>query len=213
MTPASRNSSAPPTVSCTAVGGASEAGRVAAPMTTMLALPAAGSTCSSLLTASCSAVRSFASSVRVCTLSTVCPGSAASARSVMRRLACATSSRSACGCVASGSLPSPESRAANATNCWAARSASRCACSGVSPVPEILMMLPSAAAAATRSRSSPTPSAPPPPDRASSAATRSSTTELVAICAWVISSRSCHAPGSSTDADVVYRGGNSREPP
>ncbi len=180
MTVSRRNSSAPATVSCVLVGGASPAGRAAGPMTTMLALPAAGSAWSSLLMASWSAVRSFASSVRVCTLSTVCPGSAASASSVMRRLVCTTICRSASGrAAASGSVLSPAIRAANATNCRATWSESRCARSGVSAVPEILMMFPSAAWALTRSRSS----LPLTPVQPSVAAARSTTTELLAISA------------------------------
>ena len=100
--------------------------------------------------ASCSEVRSFSSSVRACTLSTVCPGSAASARSVMRRLVSTTFCRSASGpAAASGSVLSPAIRAANVTNCWATWSESCCARSGVSAVPEILMMFPSAALALT----------------------------------------------------------------
>lgn len=199
MTASRKNSSAPATMSWILVGGASPAGRVAGPMTTMLAWVAAGSVWSSLLMASCSAVRSFESSVRVCTLSTVCPGPASSASSVMRRLVCTTICRSASGAAASGSVLSPVICAAKVTNCWATWSESRCARSGVSAVPEILMMFPSAALALTRSRSS----LPLTPGRSSVAATRSSTTELVAISAWVTSSRSSHAPGSSTDADVV----------
>ncbi|CAM5678968.1 hypothetical protein SPURM210S_02570 [Streptomyces purpurascens] len=70
-------------------------------------------------------------------------------------------------------------------------------------------MFPSAAWALTRSRSS----LPLTPVQPSVAAARSTTTELLAISVWVSSSRSSHAPGSSTDADVVYRGGNSREVP
>lgn len=70
-------------------------------------------------------------------------------------------------------------------------------------------MLPSAAWALTRSRRS----RPSTPSQWSVAAARSTTTELVAISVCVSSARSSHAPGSSTDADVVYRGGNSSETP
>ncbi len=75
----------------------------------------------------------------------------------------------------------------------------RCAPSGVSSVPEISMMFPSVTSTSTRSRSSP----PSIPGRPSVAAARSTTAELVAISAWVTSSRSSHCPDSSTDADVV----------
>lgn len=199
MTVSRKNSSAPATMSCIRVGGASPAGRAAGPMTTMLACSAAGSARSSLSMASCSAVRSFSSSVRVCTLSTLCPGPAASASSVMRRLVCTTVCRSASGAAASASVLSPAIRAANVTNCWATWSESCCARLGVSAVPEILMMFPSAVVALTRSRSS----RPLTPVQPSLAAARSTTTELVAISAWVNSSRSSHAPGSRTDAEVV----------
>lgn len=179
-------------------------------MTTMPALLVAGSASSSFCMASSSAVRRFASAVRACTLSTVCPGSAALDRSVIRRLVSSTCSRSASGPVAaSESVLSPATRAAKVTNCWAERSASRWARSGVSAVPEILMMFPSAAAALTLSRRSP----PLTPCQWSAVATRSITTELVAISAWVSSSRSSHCPGSRTDADAVYCGGNSTEVP
>lgn len=150
MTASRKNSSAPATISCILVGAAAPVGRGAGPMTTMLALLVAGLASSSFFTASCSAVRSFSSSVRACTLSTVCPGSAALARSVMRRLVSATFFRSASVPVAaSGSVLPPAIRAAKVTNCWATWSESRCARSGVSAVPEILMMFPSAALALT----------------------------------------------------------------
>ncbi|OEV34355.1 hypothetical protein HS99_0036125 [Kitasatospora aureofaciens] len=194
-----KNNSAPAATSWVLVGGASPDGRGAEPMTTMLALLAAGSAWSSFLMASWSVVRSFSSSVRVCTLSTVCPGSAAAARSVMRRLACTTSCRSASGWAASGSALSPAMRPAKVTNCWATWSESCWARSGVSAVPEILMMFPSAAVALTLSRSE----LPLTPAQPSVAAARSTTTELVAISAWVSSSRSCHTPGSRTEADAV----------
>ncbi len=71
------------------------------------------------------------------------------------------------------------------------------------------MMFPSAAVALTRSCSLP----PPTPGQLSAAAARPTTTELFAISAWVSSSRSCQTPGSSTDAEAVYCGGNSREAP
>lgn len=178
MTASRKNSSAPPAMSCVLVGGASPVGRAAGPMTTMLALLAVGSAWSSLFMASCSEVRSFSRSVRVCTLSTVCPGSAASARSVMRRLVCTTICRRASSsAAASGSVLSSTIRAANVTNCWATWSESCCARSGVSAVPEILTMFPSAALALTRSRSS----RPLTPVQPSVTAARSTTTELVAI--------------------------------
>ncbi|BBJ45251.1 hypothetical protein SSPO_079690 [Streptomyces antimycoticus] len=165
-------------MNCVLVGAASPVGRAAGPMTTMLALLVVGSASSSFFTASCSAVRSFASSVRACTLSTVCPGSAASARSVMRRLVCTTIFRKSSGPAAdSGSVLSPASRAAKVMNCWATWSESCRARSGVSAVPEILMMFPSAALALTRSRSS----LPLTPGQPSVAAARPTTTELVAI--------------------------------
>lgn len=197
-------------MSCVLVGGASPVGRAADPMTTMLALLAAGPAWSSLVMASCSEVRSFSSSVRVCTPSTVCPGSAASARSVMWRFVCTTICCSASSCpAASGSVLSSTIRAAKVTNCRATSSESCCARFGVSAVPEILMMFPSAALAVTRSCSA----LPLTPCQWSVAAARSITTELVATSVWVSSSRSSHAPGSSTDADVVYRGGNRKEAP
>ncbi|PSK57114.1 hypothetical protein B0E38_02443 [Streptomyces sp. 111WW2] len=101
MTASTKNSSAPPPISCSRVGGASPAGRAAGPMTTMPARLFAGSASSSFCMASWSALRSFSSSVRAWTLSTVCPGSAALARSVMRRLVRVTCSRSASGPAAS----------------------------------------------------------------------------------------------------------------
>ncbi len=169
-------------------------------MTTMLALRAEGSAWSSLLMASCSVVRSFSSSVRACTPSTVCPGSAASASSVMRLLVCVTICCSASRCAAvSGSVLLSATRAANVTNCRATWSASRCARSGVSAVPEILMMFPSAVFALTWSRSSLLPT----PVQWSASAAASTTTELVAISCWVSSSRSSQAPGSRTDAEAV----------
>lgn len=61
------------------------------------------------------------------------------------------------------------------------------------------MMLPSVTSARTRLRSS----SPSTPSQPSSSAVRSVTTVLVAISAWVSSTRSSQAPGSSTDADVV----------
>lgn len=200
MTASRMNSSAPAPMSCILVGGAWLVGRAAGPMTTMPALLAAGSALSSFFMASASPVRSFSSSVRACTLSTVCPGSAALARSVMRWLVSATCCRSAPGPVAApGSVLSPAIRAANVTNCWATWSESRCARSGVSAVPEILMMFPSVALALTR----PSRSLPLTPVQPSAAAARSTTAELAAISAWVSSSRSSHCPGSSTDADAV----------
>ncbi len=188
------------------VGGASPVGLGAGPMTTMPALLVAGSASSSFFMASWSAVRNCSSSVRACTLSTVCPGSAASARSVMRRLVFVTCCRSASGpaapsvsLVAPVSPVSPAIRPANATNCRATWSVRRWARAGVSAVPEILMMLPSVAFALTSSRSSVRLTS----GRRSAAAARSTTVELVAISAWVSSSRSSHCPGSSTEADAV----------
>lgn len=182
------------------MGGASPVGRAAGPITTMPASPAVGSASSSFFMASCSVVRSFSSSVRACTLSTVCPGSAALASSVMRRLVRVTSCRSASGPAAvSGSVLPPAIRAANATNSWATWSESRWARSGVSAVPEILMMFPSAALARTWSRSSPGLT----PGRRSEAPTRSTTAELDAISAWVSSSRSSHWPCIRTEAVAV----------
>lgn len=108
-----KNSSAPPAISCHRVGGASPVGRGAGPMTTRPAFTAAGSASSSLFMASWSVVRSFSRSVRACTLSTVLPGSAASASSVIRLLVCATICRSAASCAAaSGSPLSPTTCAA-----------------------------------------------------------------------------------------------------
>ncbi len=160
--------------------------------------------------ASARVVRSFASSVRACTLSTVRPGSAESARSVMRRLVRTTCCRSASDSVAASEPAlSPAIRAAKETNCWATSSESRCARPGLSAVPEILMMFPSVASAPTRSRRS----MPSTPLQCSAAAARSTTSELVAISAWVSSSRCSHCPGRRTDADVVYLGGNSKEAP
>lgn len=185
-------------MSCILVGGASPVGRAAGPMTTMPALLVAGSASSSFVMASSSEVRSFSRAVRACTLSTVLPGSAALARSVIRRLVSTTCSRSASGAVAASVLP-PAIRAAKVTNSWATRSENCCARSGVSAVPEILMMFPSAALALTRSRSS----AALTPLQPSLSATGSTTDELVAMSTWVSSSRSSHCPGSSTDVDVV----------
>ncbi len=179
-------------------------------MTTRPALLLAGSVSSSFCIASCSAERSFSSSVRACTLSTVCPGSAASARSVMRWLVRVTCCRRASGPVAPpGPEVPPAICAAYATNCWAISSESRCARSGVSAVPEILTMLPSEILALTRSRSSLLPT----PLQRSVSAALSTTDELVAISTWVRSSRSSHCPGSRTEAVAVYRGGNSTETP
>lgn len=200
MTARRKDSRAPPTTSCVLVGGASLVGRGAGPITTMPALLAVGLASSSFFMASCSAVRIFSSSVRACTLSTVLPGSAALARSVMRRLASATFCRSASELVAASvSVLLPEIRAAKVTNSLAIWSESRCARSGVSAVPEMLMMFPSAALALTRFRRS----LPLTPFQPSAAAVRSTTAELVAICAWVSSSRSSHCPGSRTGADAV----------
>lgn len=196
-----KNSSAPPATSCVLVGGASPAGRAAAPMTTMFfASSSAGSACLMVVMASRSAVRSFSSSVRVCTLSTVSPGSVESASSLMRRLVSRTDFWSAASSSAApGSAVSFAIRVAYETNSPATWSESRCARSGDSAVPEILMMLPSVALAPTRSRRS----LPLTPAQPSLAAARSTTTELVATSVWVSSSRSSHVPGSSTDADVV----------
>lgn len=179
-------------------------------MTTMLALSVAGSASSSFFMAASSELRRFSSAVRACTLSTVPPASAPSARSVIRRLVSCTFLRSASGpAAASASVAPPAIRAENATNCWATRSVSCCARRGLSAVPEIVMMFPSAALAATRSRRS----VPLTPDQSSLAAARSTTDELVAMSTWVSSSRSSHWPGSSTEADAVYRGGNTTEMP
>ncbi len=128
MSASRKNSRAPATMSCILVGGAAPVGRAADPMTTMPALLAAGSASSSFFMASCSDVRSFSSAVRACTLSTVFPGSAALARSVMRRLVSATFFRSASVPVAaSGSVLPPAIRVAKVTSCWATCSESCCA--------------------------------------------------------------------------------------
>ena len=117
----------------------------------------------------------------------------------MRRLVVSTVCRSCSGPAAAvGSAVSSPIRAENATNCRASSSESRCAFAGLSAVPEILMMLPSVTSARTRLRSS----SPSTPSHFSAAAVRSVTTVLVAISAWVSSTRSSQAPGSSTDADV-----------
>ena len=193
MTASRKNSSAPPAMSCALVGGASPVGRAADPMTTMLALPAAGSAAwFSLLTASCSAVRSLASSVRVCTLSTVRPGSVASASSLMRRLVCVTSCRSASGWAAvSGVVLSPAICAVKATNCRATWSESCCARFGVSAVPEILMMFPSAAVALASVPQVAAADASPVRGRRPRGRPP---TELVAMSVCVRSSRSSHCP-------------------
>nr|MCF0097938.1 hypothetical protein [Streptomyces sp. MH191] len=160
----------------------------------------AGSASSSFFMASCSAIRNCSSSVRACTLSTVRPGSAASASSLIRRLVVVTCCRSACGPdTSSVSEESPAIRPANATNCCATWSERRWARAGVSAVPEILMTLPSVTFARTRSRSSARLTS----VQRSEAAARSTTVELLAISAWVSSPRSSHCPGSSTDADAV----------
>jgi hypothetical protein len=128
----------------------------------------------------------------------------------MRRLVSSTWFRSVSASVdAAESVLPPAIRAANLTNCAATWSESCCARFGVPAVPEILMMFPSAAVAVTRFRRS----APLTPFQPSVAAARSTTVELVAMSTWVSSSRSSHCPGSSTDADVVYRGGNTTEAP
>lgn len=169
-------------------------------MTTKLALAVAGLASSSFFMASCRPVRRPSSSVRACTLSTVCPGSAELARSVMRRLVSATCLRSASVAVsAAGSVLPPAMRVAKVTNCWASWSESCWARSGVSAVPETLMMFPSSALALTSSRSS----VPSTPFHLSAAAARSTTAELVAMSTWVSSSRSSHWPGSRTDASAV----------
>lgn len=210
MTANRKNSSAPPPMSCTLVGGCSPVGRGAGPMTTMPALLVDGSAWSSFCMASSSEVRRLSSAVRACTLSTVCPGSASLASSLMRRLVSFTCLRRASAPVAAAEpvLP-PETRAANVTNCRATWSESCCARCGVSAVPEILMMFPSEVLALTRSRRS----VPLTPLQSRAVAALSTTVELVATSTWVSSSRSSHCPGNRTDADAMYRGGNSTEAP